>query len=682
MICWNRPGLVCLFCTAALVALSVANLEAARPLTWRQESFAAFAAGTAHGVSIAHDGTVRLAPNLEQIAEFEAERVWSLTASADGILFVGTGDEGRVFRIDRQGKVTLHFDSPEVSIHALAIDADGNLYAGSAPDGLVYRISASGEATTFATTGAHYVWDLHVDNQGELLVATGEPAAILVVDRAGNVDTLLQMQDKHVMTLEAGGDHLYAGTSHNGRIYEIDRNGDATLLYEATLEEVHDLVASDDGHLFATLVANQSSGESTTPSTALLRFSRLRGGQILWSSKESQALGMTLRGHELLFAVSEPSRLYRLDEGDLVSTMIDFEGESPNCLRGSSDGDVIIGMGQAGVVYRLVSSLRRSGWLESEVHDFGNYSEWGRIYWQQRAPKATSIELQTRSGNSVDPDVTWSPWSGAIDKSGKLTTSPPARYLQYRATLKTSDPAETPILHQVEVWAQQANLRPQITELHTYPHRAGTTLPDPGADNATRARIASNNNAHRKLPQRKSLRVVRWEAEDPNGDDLSYDVYLRSVDQKVWKLAQEDIPQNSILWDTEMMPEGMTLLKLVASDSPDNSETESLSTERITGPFAIDNSPPIIIAEAKMDGDVVVELRLNDRISPIRKVQYSVDYVDQIRRVAPLDGVFDSTDEQARFVIRGFEPGEHVIAIQAWDALDNVGTQQIVVNVK
>ena len=667
----------------ALILASAAELEASRPRTWRQESFSAFAAGKADGVSIVHDGTLQLAPEIDELVTLDAERVWSLAALADGTVYVGTGDSGQIFKVDVDGNAVLFFDSPEVSIHALAADASGHVYAGTAPDGLVYRISPSGTATTLATTGAHYVWDLEIGADGELYAATGEPASILQIDRAGKVDTLVQMQDRHVMALTWVEQRLYASTSHKGRIYEIETGHRPRLLYEAAQEEIHSLVAGVNGQLFATLIDNAKENETPEGTTAVLRFHPRTGGHVVWSATEGQALGIVSESAErLLFSVTEPPRIFLLDRDDRVSTLIDFEGERPSRLAQTSAGQILVGMAQSGAVHRLNRSARRSGRFESEAHDFGGHSHWGRIYWQSTVPGQTEIHLQTRSGNGAEPDDTWSAWSDVLEVSGHPVSSAPARYLQYRVTLMSSDPAHTPVLHKVEVWARQANLRPEITDLQTYPRRVGENSAKAGAENAANGTIASNNNARRNLPQRKSLRVVRWQAEDPNGDDLSYDVYLRSLDQQEWKLAEEDIAQNSILWDTETMPEGMTLLKLIASDRPDNGEVETLSAERVAGPFAIDNSPPAISAKAKVEKDVVVDLILHDRISPVRKVQYSVDYVDQIRQVVALDGVFDSMEERARFTVNGLAPGEHVIAIQAWDALDNVGTQQIVVRVK
>ena len=44
--------------------------------------------------------------------------------------------------------------------------------------------------------------------------------------------------------------------------------------------------------------------------------------------------------------------------------------------------------------------------------------------------------------------------------------------------------------------------------------------------------------------------------------------------------------------------------------------------------------------------------------------------------------MYDSRRETATLMLSDLESGEHVIAVQAWDALDNVGAQQIVLRIK
>ena len=94
------------------------------------------------------------------------------------------------------------------------------------------------------------------------------------------------------------------------------------------------------------------------------------------------------------------------------------------------------------------------------------------------------------------------------------------------------------------------------------------------------------------MQQARSLKLIRWQASDPNEDELLYDIYLRGEGQKEWKEAHKNEGQVSLLWDTATMPEGWTQLKLVASDRADNPPDQALHSERISAPFAIDNSPP------------------------------------------------------------------------------------------
>ena len=78
----------------------------------------------------------------------------------------------------------------------------------------------------------------------------------------------------------------------------------------------------------------------------------------------------------------------------------------------------------------------------------------------------------------------------------------------------------------------------------------------------------------------------------------------------------------------------------------------------------------------------MVEVAVSDRSSAIQKAHYTIDYDDERHPIAPLDGIFDSASEKARFTVAGLEPGEHIIAVQILDALDNLGVRQAVVEIK
>ena len=46
---------------------------------------------------------------------------------------MGTGGEGRVLKVGRDGAVSVLFDAPESNVFALHADADGTLFVGTSP---------------------------------------------------------------------------------------------------------------------------------------------------------------------------------------------------------------------------------------------------------------------------------------------------------------------------------------------------------------------------------------------------------------------------------------------------------------------------------------------------------------------------------------------------------------------
>jgi hypothetical protein len=303
------------------------------------------------------------------------------------------------------------------------------------------------------------------------------------------------------------------------------------------------------------------------------------------------------------------------------------------------------------------------------------YARWGNLHWRAELPDGTRLAFQTRSGNSQEPDPTWSAWSAEFAPSGSAISSPPARFLQYRALLRSTAGSKTPVLLGVDIAALPANLRPEIKSLEVQ------TYQPPGQGDGQEQGQGGPPLRGRRLPQRKSLRLLRWQALDANSDKLSYALYIKSEGQREWKKAEEGLEQSSFIWDTETMPEGLTQLRLVATDSPDNPPTQALAAERLSTPFLIDNSPPDLALEVEEREPLRLTLRCTDRISPIQRAQYLIDYGDQAQQLSSEDGLFDSQEEHVRFTVAGLVPGEHVIAVQVWDRLDNVGTAQLVIKI-
>ncbi len=64
----------------------------------------------------------------------------------NGALYVGTGDQGKVFRVDSAGKGEVYYETGQSHITGLAVDSQGRLLAGTEPNGILYRISAKDKA--------------------------------------------------------------------------------------------------------------------------------------------------------------------------------------------------------------------------------------------------------------------------------------------------------------------------------------------------------------------------------------------------------------------------------------------------------------------------------------------------------------------------------------------------------
>jgi hypothetical protein len=87
----------------------------------------------------------------------------------------------------------------------------------------------------------------------------------------------------------------------------------------------------------------------------------------------------------------------------------------------------------------------------SRVLDGGNVSQWLNLDWAGSQPTSTSVHFETRSGSTATPDGSWSPWAAV----NSPITSPDGRYIQYRATLSTTDPYVSPAVEAVSIGYRQ-----------------------------------------------------------------------------------------------------------------------------------------------------------------------------------------------------------------------------------
>src|SRR6187399_2770338 len=127
-----------------VAAASAVTLTASKPVFWQTATLNDFLHGEFENLSVDGHGRLVLGPATELVAETTAPFLWAMALAPDGSIYVGTGNEGKVLKIDA-GKTSTFFDSTELEVHALALAPDGTLYAATSPDGRIYKIDRAGK---------------------------------------------------------------------------------------------------------------------------------------------------------------------------------------------------------------------------------------------------------------------------------------------------------------------------------------------------------------------------------------------------------------------------------------------------------------------------------------------------------------------------------------------------------
>src|SRR5262245_43610841 len=91
---------------AAAILAASALLSASTPTVWTVGTHADFLKGDVDTLSIDSDGRVFLGPATTQVAETSAPFLWALVPGPDGTLWAGTGNEGQVLKIARDGRTS------------------------------------------------------------------------------------------------------------------------------------------------------------------------------------------------------------------------------------------------------------------------------------------------------------------------------------------------------------------------------------------------------------------------------------------------------------------------------------------------------------------------------------------------------------------------------------------------
>ena len=709
------------------LALFITVLTAASPTFWRVSTQAEFLRGDVESLSVDADGHLVLGPVTEELFGTTAPALWSVAGASDGAIWAGSGNDGRLYRVTPDGVGRVVFDADELDIHAVVADAEGAVFAATSPDGRVYRVTPDGETSTVFDPDDTYIWALAVAPDGTLYAATGDTARIYRITPQGEGEVFFESDATHVLSLafEAAGT-LLAGTESPGQVLRIAQDGRAFVLLDAPYEEIRSLRMQPDGSVLvvaiheqgeapapppsssndsapvptvsvttsvtAVVVAEGATTSTPPPSTNGAAESRGTKGAVyriaadglwneLWSSDADTPYDAVIDATgALLVGTGGDGKIYHVSD-DPPRTVLLGRVPAMQVTRflQHADGTLRYATANPGRVVGFTGALAQRGTYESEVRDAETVATWGAISWRGETPGGSRIELSSRSGNTANPNATWSEWSAPYtDAAGTQIGSPKAQYLQWRASLFSGD--VSPRLTSVRVAYLPRNLRPEVTQITVHP--PGTVFQQPfssgdppiaGLDDT--AATESNGGAASLGRQgyRKGIQTFAWQAADENGDPLEYAIFYRREDETAWHVLRSSSPDTVFAWDTSLVPDGAYRVKVTVSDARSNAPGTALVGERESPVFDVDNSAPRIeVATVREEGGrSILEFTVRDDHSPIQLVEFSQGN-DIWRVVYPMDGIPDGLMEQFEVVIDN--PSEGTSIIRATDALRNRAT--------
>lgn len=169
--------------------------------------------------------------------------------------------------------------------------------------------------------------------------------------------------------------------------------------------------------------------------------------------------------------------------------------------------------------------------------------------------------------------------------------------------------------------------------------------------------------------------TISWQAEDPDGDRLVYNLHFRGEDETQWKLLRANTRDNAITFDADVFADGKYFFRVIASDKEANPPAAAREAQLVSAPVMVDNTPPVVALGAAQNlggGRWRIEFEASDSASPLRRCEYSLDANSWVP-IEAADGVIDSLRERFALELSGLSPGEHLLVVRAADAANNSG---------
>src|SRR5580692_8022371 len=686
-------------------------------------SIAADREGNLYAASGSPARVYRITPDGKSTVIFEPQelQVQALVVDKSGVIFAATNPDGKVYKIE-------HRATP-----AEKGSGDKKSTAKPAPD-------SGWSSSVYFEPGTKYIWDLALDDSGNLYVATGDHGEIFRVTPKGDHSVFFKSDEAHIRVMAFDGKgNLIAGSDGSGLVYRISPGGEGFVLYSAPKKEITALAIDKTGNIYAAGVGEKRgsatvpsfpSAPTSIPSSPSASSTGPQGGIVItaapastpppsmsfpipgagaaggseiyrialdgspsrvWSSREDivYTLAFDQRGR-LLAGTGNRGHVFAITGDDEFTDLLKASATQVTAFANAPQGGLYASTSNLGKVFLLSATPESEGSYESDVFDAHNFSRWGRAEFRG----AGNVELFARSGNVDNPDRNWSPWEKIDLRKDGLVSVPPARFIQWKAVLRSGDPA--PRVESVTLNYLPKNVAPDFDDVTVQPGARYQSLPKPAAD----LTAGTGQQPHFDTPppvthDRDSI-GVKWSVHDDNDDQMIYSVYYRGDGDTRWLLLKDNVTDKFYSFDASLLPDGGYTIKVVASDALSHSPDQALTAEKESLRFEVDTTPPQIenLSASVENGKIHVTFRAVDSFSNIKRAEYSVD-AGEWQFVEPVGQLSDSKTESYDFrvavPVAKSAPAtvtstagqlEHVVVVRAYDRYDNMNSAKTVIRGK
>lgn len=668
----RRRSILSLFAVGVLFLCSAIDAGAVGTRSFLLDSEEDYDGGDLKGVAIDSTGKLRAGLNLGATSISDATAVWSALPMPDGSVLLGTGNEGKLLRVTGAATKVVA-ETKALVITSLAQAWGGAVVMGTLPEGKVLKLDGDKVSELVKLKDTEHVWQVAFDAKANVLyAATGPEGKLYRITAGGQAQVYFDAEEQHLMSVVVAPDGtVYTGASDKAKLYKVTGPGRASVLYDFARTEVRALALGPKGELYA--IANEIKGGPLAPP----------------KSKATRAAGPS----EAPKPTKGTGTLFRFAPDGTPEQLLDDDKEHYVSLTVGDDGQPYVGTGAEGKIYtidanhnsvlvadtdeRQIGAISLTGktrfvagsdpvvyhavrgvggtdavWT-SKVLDAGLRAQFGRLTWDAEG----NVDISTRTGNTAEPDDTWSDWSRDLTAPA-VVGSPAGRYLQVRARW-TRDPKA--VLREVRIPFITDNLRAVLTEV---------TAESPAGPEDSGKLEESGGPISDKAETKVNL---KWKLDNPDKDKMRYRVSYQLIGTNEWYDAlkpSERLTSESYTWETADLPEGRYRIRVVASDELSNPPTRAKNHRLESGVVLVDNTPPAI-AELRAAGRVIDGVVL-DGVGPIQRIEVSVAGSEEWYPFYPKDGIFDEQREEFTADISGFAPGGAVlVSVRAYDSANN-----------